>query len=78
MQNEKEQVVLCLEENGIIVDQNGDLPDIESVVFITMVLSIEERFEIEFPDEYLNVTYFSNVDDILRIIKEIQEQITEN
>lgn len=73
MQNEKDKLVLCLEENGIIVDQEGNLPDMESVVFISTVISIEEEFGIEFPDEYLNITYFSNIDDILSIIIQIKD-----
>lgn len=72
MQNEKDILVLCLEENGIIIDQKGNLPEMESVVFISTVISIEEEFGIEFPDEYLNITYFNNIDGILRIIKGIQ------
>ncbi len=72
MQNEKDILVLCLEQNGIIIDQKGNLPEMESVVFISTVISIEEEFGIEFPDEYLNITYFNNIDGILRIIKGIQ------
>ena len=73
MQNEKDILMLCLEENGIIVDQEGNLPDIESIVFISTVISIEEEFGIEFPDEYLNISYFNNIDDILRVIIQIKD-----
>jgi len=78
MQNEKDILVLCLEENGIIVDQEGNLPDMESVVFISTVISIEEEFGIEFPDEYLNIAYFNNIDEVLRIIKGIQGGVIAN
>ena len=78
MQNEKDILVLCLEENGIIVDQEGNLPDMESVVFISTVISIEEEFGIEFTDEYLNIAYFNNIDEVLRIIKGIQGGVIAN
>ena len=64
----RERVMRCLEENGVIIDDDGNLPDIESVVFISTVLTIEEEFGIEFPDEYLSITYFSNIDDIIDTI----------
>jgi len=73
MNDDKEKLINCLEESGIIVDEDGTLPDMESIMFITMVLSIEEQFGIEFPDDYLNTTYFGSVDDILNFIKVMRD-----
>lgn len=43
----------CLEENGIEVLNDGTLDNVDSISFISSIVSLEEEFNIEFPDEYL-------------------------
>ena len=74
MKDDRTRIMDCLEENGIIVNQDGELPEIESVMFIEMILSIESEFGIEFPDEQLNISFFSSIDDILNMINEMNRK----
>ena len=40
----------------------------DSITFISMVVEIEARFNIEVPDDFLLMDYFINVDAIVKII----------
>lgn len=63
----KKQIVEVLQESGIIVDydKNGDA-DLsvyveDSIHFISMVVSLEEKLGIEFPDELLILEAFQSL-----------------
>lgn len=64
----KKRVMNCLEENGIEVCKDGTFNELESVEFISMVVSLEEEFMIEFPDEYLLTYKLTNVNIICNVI----------
>lgn len=79
----KEKFVRLLEENGLY---NGKLEDfcdesflelineIDSLNLINLVINIENAFDIEFPDEYLNFSQFSSLDELCRVIEQLQDQ----
>lgn len=67
---EVNQMILdCLEENGIEVLDDGKLDNVDSFAFISAIVSLEEVFNIEFPDEYLLIEKLSNIDNICIIVK---------
>lgn len=66
-----ERVIKCIEENGIIVLENGNFDNMESYNFISTIISIESEFDIEIPDEYLLMSTFCNLDNVVLIIEDI-------
>lgn len=73
---------LCFEDAGIFADINNNISenDIDirdfinsSLQFISIIVSIEEKFNIEFPDEYLIIDTFSSVKNLISIIESLQE-----
>ena len=73
---------LCFEDAGIFADINNNISenDIDirdfinsSLQFISIIVSIEEKFNIEFPDEHLIIDTFSSVKNLISIIESLQE-----
>lgn len=60
-----------LEENGIEVDDDGGLLNVDSMNFISSIVCLEQEFEIEFPDEYLLIDSLSNIENISVIVEQI-------
>lgn len=50
------------------VDLIDDL-GMDSMTFISLIIEIESKFNIEVPDDFLLMDYFKNVNDILKIIE---------
>lgn len=67
----KERICKCLEEDGIELSNEGDLINVESINFISAIVSIEQEFDIEFPDNYLLFDTMSNIGDIEQIVKSL-------
>lgn len=65
----QEEIRKCIEESGVDIMDNGLLGDFDSITFIEMVLSIEDKFGFELPDRYLNAEYFSSLDLICQIVE---------
>ena len=59
----------CLEENGIEVLNDGTLDNVDSI--ISSIVSLEEEFNIEFPDEYLLIEKMNNINNICLIIESL-------
>ena len=59
----------CLEENGIEVLNDGTLDNVDSISFISSIVSLDEEFKIEFPDEYLLIEKMNNINYICLIIE---------
>ena len=60
-----------LEENGIEVLNDGTLDNVDSISFISSIVSLEEEFNIEFPDEYLLIEKMNNINNICLIIESL-------
>ena len=65
----KERILRCLEENGVTVNSQGNLMEVNSLSFISTIVDIEQEFDIEIPDEYLLVNVLSNIEQINAIIE---------
>ena len=61
----------CLEENGIEELNDGTLDNVDSISFISSIVSLEEEFNIEFPDEYLLIEKMNNINNICLIIESL-------
>ena len=61
-------------KDGVFVTSSED---IDSIQLISIIVEIEEEFEIEIPDEYLVVDFIENFDHIVDTIEEILKHTTE-
>lgn len=68
-----ERIKECIEDNGIIVLEDGSFDNIDSINFISAIISIESEFDIEFPEEYLLMSTFCDFDNVVLIVNEIIE-----
>ena len=67
----KERIIKCIEENGIEVCADGTILELNSLKFIATIVSLEDEFDIEFPDEYLTGEIMESIDSIYGIITNI-------
>lgn len=75
----KQAVIKCLNEMGIIVDENTSniqLTDYleDSLSFIAFIVGLEEKFNIEVPDEYLQEGVLGTLDDVNDMINKLQAE----
>ncbi len=61
-----------LTESGIEFTQDYELLDMDSITFISMIIGIEQEFNIQFPDEYLSFEKLKNLDTIVEIVEAIK------
>lgn len=69
----KEKFCKIIEQYGIDINSNTALEHIESVEFVSMIIEIEEEFNITIPDEFLNVLTF-NIKSLYYYINDIIEE----
>ena len=67
--NLREELLVLLNNLGITVDDNGEFGEMDSVEFISMIVNIEEAFEIEFPDDLITMTLVNSVEKLEIIIR---------
>lgn len=65
----REKIKECLEESGLVVLENGDIEITDSVNYIYAVLALEEAFDIEFDESYLNDDFMKSIDQLEDIIQ---------
>ena len=66
--NIKDKIEKILAENGIEIDDEGALLNVDSLGFISTIVGIEQEFDIEFPDEFLEIGKFDRVEDLVRVV----------
>ena len=69
--NIHEELIVILDELGIVIGENGELIDVDSITFITMIIRIEESFGISFPDDLLNGSVTNNICNLEAIITNV-------
>lgn len=72
------EVIEAFKSVGIIFDERNkqdNLSDLieESIVYVSLIVEIEERLGIEIPAEYLIIDSFSNVDSFIDLIQGLYE-----
>lgn len=69
------ELVEIAEENGILIDDfemsiMEYIPD--SITFITFIVAIEEKFDIEMPDDFLLIEKFGSIKELATVINDIR------
>ena len=69
------ELVEIAEENGILVDDFEMslleyIPD--SITFITFIVAIEEKFNIEMSDDFLLIEKFGSIKELAMVINDIK------
>ncbi len=70
----KESIIEALQEIGVIEKDKDDEFSVkieDSLTYISTVVLLEEKFEIEFEDEQLIGTLFSSLDELTVIINQL-------
>lgn len=70
----KEKICELASENSIEIDETGMLLDLDSFAFVSFLVSMEDEFEIVFPDTSLNFSNMNNVETIVRVVSLILEE----
>lgn len=80
----EEKILNCVESCGInILDYEKNenlLEQIEftSLEFITLIVKLEDEFNIEFPSELLNISIVSSFDYLVKIVNELYKVQNQN
>lgn len=69
------ELVEIAEENGILIDDfeisiMEYIPD--SITFISFIVAIEEKFDIEMPDDFLLIEKFGSIKELATVINDIR------
>lgn len=68
-ESEMKQIVRhVFEENGIDIDDQDAVENMDSLEYIATLVSLEEKFEIEFPDSMLTKNMFENMNDFYLLL----------
>ena len=67
--------VLGIDSNITIVEENEDLTKygLDSMNVIQIVVELESRYDIEFPDEYLSIDSLITISDINNTLIEVKK-----
>lgn len=69
--NTKKKLEKIYNEYGFDFSDPKEILELDSVDFISFVIDIEEEFEINFPDEFLNKEFFINTQLVLNLIEDL-------
>lgn len=69
----KKVVIDELENLGVIIDDSENDVDllsmnIDSITFISFIVALEERFKIQFPDEYLTMDVMNSLNGFSNLL----------
>ena len=65
----KQKIVKIVEENGVEIDNAGNFENIDSLKFVSTLVSIEQEFNIIIPDDYLVWENTINVASLTAIVE---------
>ncbi len=74
MEEIKNKMINILRQNGIIVFEENEVIEMNSLMFISLIVNIEEEFEIEVPDDYLNLNQLNCLSDFVILISSIKNE----
>ena len=75
----KEKILSVFEEMGLNMENSDDsllLQEyiVDSIQFISLIISLEEKFGFIFPDEFLTYDSISTLGTLCQIVEEIEHQ----
>ncbi|MBR0236064.1 MAG: acyl carrier protein [Clostridia bacterium] len=73
----KSTIIKLLENNGIIIESSEEDLDlrnysIDSILFISFIVDVENEFAITIPDEYLTIDLLQSIDGLTNLIIELK------
>lgn len=74
MEEIKDKMINILRQNGIIVFEENEVIEMNSLMYISLIVNIEEEFEIEVPDDYLNLNQLNCLSDFVILISSIKNE----
>lgn len=69
--NIREELQNIFEENGVDTSDSQQLREIDSVQYITIIVEIEQKFNIVLPDSYIEKNVAEDFDVFVDMIQEI-------
>ena len=69
--NIHDQIVEIFEENGVDVENADSFYNIESIQYISIIVDIEQKFDVSLPDYILTRDDILNFDQFADIVKEV-------
>ncbi len=66
-----ETIIQIVERNGIILDERGDIFEMDSIMFVQMIVDIEVEFNIEIPDAFLRNDNYPNIQSLVYMVQEV-------
>ena len=69
--NIHDQIVEIFEENGVDVENADSFSNIESIQYISIIVDIEQKFDVSLPDYILTRDDILNFDQFADIVKEV-------
>ena len=75
----KKSIIKLLQNNGVLIESNDDNLDvnnysIDSIMFISIIVDIENQFSIAIPDEYLTIELLKSIDGLTNLVIELTNQ----
>ncbi len=67
----EERIKKCLEEGGVVLSEDGKFEEINSINFIDCIISLEDEFNIQIPDEYLLVEFLSDLQTTVNLVSSL-------
>ena len=71
-----EIITQVLDEQGVFYREDViDTELISSIQYVTIIIELENRFQISFPEKYLNGSLLTAISELDKIITEIKDNI---
>lgn len=75
----RKEVIDAFSNVGVVLDESNkqdNLSDLinESMVYVSLIVEIEEKLGIEIPTEYLIIDSFSNIDSFIDIMQKLYDE----
>lgn len=68
MNNIKGKLMKIFNDNGVVVISEDEIIDVDSLIYISIIVEIEEEFEIVVPDEYLITNQLTCLSEYIELV----------
>lgn len=68
----RESIIEIFDENGINIYEDEESIELDSLMYISIIVAIEEKFQVEVPDEYLKMEKLQYLSDFVSLINMLQ------
>ena len=74
----KEELLEILDEYEITVQEDGHMDEVDSLSFVSLIIKLEEKYKIAFPDEILILESVKDINNLSIIIEQLIGNQNEN